>query len=59
MSSFLGNFGHSLGQSLGQSFGQTIGQTLSANVPEEVRVGSHTVVVKEKVAEGNLPCQSF
>lgn len=56
MSSFLGNFGHSLGQSLGQSFGQTIGQTLSANVPEEVRVGSHTVVVKEKVAEGNLHC---
>lgn len=53
MSTFLGNFSHSIGQTFGNSIGHSIGQSLNASTPEELRVGSNYVVVREKVAEGN------
>eukprot|EP01031_Cornospumella_fuschlensis_P024434 gene24434-29534_t len=62
MSSFFNQVGH-IGQSLGQSLGQTLQTTLgqgiqhvqqAAAAPEELRVGSHNVVVKEHLAEGGF-----
>ena len=53
MSNFLGQFSHSLGATLGNSLGNSIGHTLNAAAPpEELRIGSNYVVVREKVAEG-------
>lgn len=52
MSTFLGQFGHSIGSTFGNSIGNSIGQTLHTAAPEELRVGSHHVLVREKVAEG-------
>ncbi|RYG96355.1 hypothetical protein EON65_54530 [archaeon] len=64
MSSFFNQVGN-IGQTLGQTFGQTLQSTLGQGIqhvqqvaaaPEELRVGSHTVVVKEHLAEGRLLC---
>jgi hypothetical protein len=58
MSSFFNQVG-SLGQSLGQTLGQTIGTSFQQSIqqataaPEELRIGSHSVVVKERLAEGD------
>ncbi len=54
MANFLGNFGHSIGQTLGNSISHSLGQSLNNSAPEELRVGSNYVVVREKVAEGNF-----
>jgi AP2-associated kinase len=54
MSSFLGNFSHSIGQSFGNSIGHSIGHSLNTSAPEELRVGSNYVLVREKVAEGGF-----
>lgn len=48
--SFLGNIGGALGHSLPASIG---GQSVKSS-PEELRIGSHYVVVKEKLAEGGF-----
>jgi hypothetical protein len=40
-----------LNQKLGQTFGQTV-QSLGQQSNVELRVGSHTLIVKERVAEG-------
>ncbi len=42
-----------LNQKIGQTFGQTV-QSLGQNVNVELKVGSHTLLVKERVAEGNI-----
>jgi Na+/alanine symporter len=48
-----GQLGHSFGQTIGNSVNQAIQQGLSTTVvQEELRIGSHTVVTKEKLAEG-------
>lgn len=63
MSTFLnqvGTIGQAWGQTLGQTIGQTIGHGLhqATAAPEELRVGNHQVVVKERLAEGALPSSS-
>jgi serine/threonine protein kinase len=42
-----------LNQKLGQTFGQTV-QSLGQQSNVELRVGSHTLLVKERVAEGKI-----
>jgi hypothetical protein len=44
------NLGHSLGNSVGHAFQQGLHQA----APEELRIGSHSIVVKEKIAEGMI-----
>jgi hypothetical protein len=46
--------GQNLTQQLGSHVNQAFEQGLSSGIPEELRVGSHTVVVKEKLAEGEF-----
>ncbi len=68
MSSFFQNFGNQVGQfsqtfgsqvgQLSQNLGNSVNQAIhqgfntSIQLNEELRVGSHTVLVKEKIAEG-------
>jgi hypothetical protein len=55
-----GQIGHSFGQTIGNSVNQAIQQGLStAVVQEELRIGSHTVMVKEKLAEGSCLSSVF
>lgn len=54
MSSFfnqVGQLSSNLGHSLGSSVGHALQQGLQA-APEELRIGSHSIIVKEKIAEG-------
>ena len=48
----VGQISHSLGHTLGNSVNQALERGLATGAPEELRIGSHTVVVKEKLAEG-------
>lgn len=49
------DLGNSIGHSIGQSLGGSIGQSLNSATlaPEELRIGSHNIVVSHKLAEGN------
>lgn len=60
----VGQFSHTFGSQVGQlsanlgtSVNQAIQQgfTTTIQLNEELRIGSHTVQVKEKIAEGNDP----
>lgn len=65
MDNFFGRMGLDLGNSLGTSFGHSLGSSIGHSItsatstPEELRIGSHNIVVSHKIAEGNNTAFSF